>query len=126
MAGGQRGGAEAFFDRLLPAFAASGLEQRALVRPSPERCQSLKAAGIDVVPLRFGGPLVPPNSRRDGISNCESVKSPHAPVALTMTHGSICLTTASVSAWFKKGSGTVAGTAGHRPKVGRVLRTKGT
>ena len=25
--------------------------------------------------------------------------------------------------WFKKGSGTVAGTAGHRPKVGRVLRT---
>jgi hypothetical protein len=24
---------------------------------------------------------------------------------------------------FKKGSGTVAGTAGHRPKVGRVLRT---
>jgi type II secretory pathway component PulF len=26
-------------------------------------------------------------------------------------------------AWFKKGSGTVAGTAGHRPKVGRVLRT---
>ncbi len=25
---------------------------------------------------------------------------------------------------FKKGSGTVAGTAGHRPKVGRVLRTK--
>jgi hypothetical protein len=27
------------------------------------------------------------------------------------------------SAWFKKGSGTVAGTAGHRPKVGQVLRT---
>jgi O-antigen ligase len=26
-------------------------------------------------------------------------------------------------AWFKKGSGTVAGTTGHRPKVGRVLRT---
>ena len=26
-------------------------------------------------------------------------------------------------AWFKKASGTVAGTAGHRPKVGRVLRT---
>jgi hypothetical protein len=25
--------------------------------------------------------------------------------------------------WFKKGAGTVAGTAGHRPKVGRVLRT---
>ena len=24
---------------------------------------------------------------------------------------------------FKKGSGIVAGTAGHRPKVGRVLRT---
>ncbi len=28
-----------------------------------------------------------------------------------------------ISAWFKKGSGTVAGTAGHRPEVGRVLRT---
>ena len=27
-------------------------------------------------------------------------------------------------AWFKKGSGTFAGTAGHRPKVGQVLRTK--
>ena len=27
------------------------------------------------------------------------------------------------AAWFKKGSGTAAGTAGHRPKVGRVLRT---
>ena len=26
-------------------------------------------------------------------------------------------------AWFKEWSGTVAGTAGHRPKVGRVLRT---
>jgi NADH:ubiquinone oxidoreductase subunit 4 (subunit M) len=28
-----------------------------------------------------------------------------------------------IPAWFKRGAGTVAGTAGHRPKVGRVLRT---
>jgi len=57
MAGGAQGGAEAFFDRLLPALARAGLEQRALVRPAAGRLEHLAEAGIDAVPLRFGGPL---------------------------------------------------------------------
>ncbi|MDP6706422.1 MAG: glycosyltransferase [Alphaproteobacteria bacterium] len=64
MAGGQHGGAEAFFDRLVPALARTGLEQRALVRPSPERLRILADAAVPAVPLRFGGPLDLPSRWR--------------------------------------------------------------
>lgn len=57
MAGGAHGGAEAFFDRLLPALARAGVQQRALVRPEAGRLEGLAEAGIEAVTLRFGGPL---------------------------------------------------------------------
>ncbi len=59
MAGGRRGGAEAFFDRLVPALARAGIEQQALVRPSLERLAILAEAGVPTVVTRFGGPLDP-------------------------------------------------------------------
>lgn len=55
MAGARHGGAEAFFERLLFAFARAGLEQRAVIRAEPERAARLRAAGIDVREMKFGG-----------------------------------------------------------------------
>ena len=57
MAGGRHGGAESFFDRLVPALGRAGLSQRALIRPSPERLSGLARAGIPTVSLHYGGPL---------------------------------------------------------------------
>ncbi|HAQ33544.1 MAG TPA: glycosyl transferase, partial [Rhodospirillaceae bacterium] len=37
MAGAQHGGAEAFFERLVPALHDAGLEQEVLIRRNPER-----------------------------------------------------------------------------------------
>ncbi len=44
-------------------------------------------------------------------------------VQFNVDRGVSCAECTGICTWFKKGSGTVAGTAGHRPKVGRVLRT---
>lgn len=57
MAGAPHGGAEAFFDRLVPALTRAGVTQHVLVRDQPERLAILRAAGLDPVALRFGGPL---------------------------------------------------------------------
>ncbi len=51
------GGAEAFYERLVPALAASGEEVLAVVRRDPGRLARLRAAGVAPVALGFGGPL---------------------------------------------------------------------
>ncbi len=57
MAGARHGGAELFFERLLPALARVGVTQRAIIRTMPERAARLRAAQIETVELRLGGPL---------------------------------------------------------------------
>ncbi len=57
MAGARHGGAEAFFTRLVAALHRAGLEQRAVFRGDPQRVATLRAAGVEVVEVRFGGPL---------------------------------------------------------------------
>jgi glycosyltransferase involved in cell wall biosynthesis len=57
MAGAAQGGAEAFFERLVAAFARAGLDQRVVIRRDAARAARLRAAGIAPVELAFGGPL---------------------------------------------------------------------
>ena len=57
MAGAEFGGAEAFFERLVIALHAAGLEQRVLIRENPRRAELLRSAGVDAVELPFGGAL---------------------------------------------------------------------
>jgi len=57
MAGGPKGGAEAFFERLTIALAAAGVEQHTSIRRNALRAERLNAAGIEVSEARFGGPL---------------------------------------------------------------------
>jgi glycosyltransferase involved in cell wall biosynthesis len=57
MAGAAQGGAEAFFERLVAAFAREGLDQRVAIRRDAARAARLRAAGIEPVELAFGGPL---------------------------------------------------------------------
>lgn len=57
MAGAHHGGAERFFERLAVAFEKRGVEQRAVIRTDADRATRLRAAGIDVTELRFGGPF---------------------------------------------------------------------
>jgi glycosyltransferase involved in cell wall biosynthesis len=53
MAGARVGGAEAFFERLVPALARAGLEQRAVIRRHAQRTARLVAAGVPVVEAPF-------------------------------------------------------------------------
>ncbi len=55
MAGAVHGGAETFFERLVPALARSGLEQKVVIRSNAARADILRKAGIEPVELRFGG-----------------------------------------------------------------------
>ena len=57
MAGGQHGGAEAFFLRLCQSLAARGVQQRALLRPHAVREAALRQAGIETTTTAFGGLL---------------------------------------------------------------------
>jgi Glycosyltransferase len=57
MAGAERGGAEAFFERLAPALHRAGIEQRVLIRTNPRRARLLRDGGVDVTELPFGGLL---------------------------------------------------------------------
>src|SRR5713101_3682842 len=57
MAGGRHGGAETFFLRLAVALQRAGELQRVLIRSDPARSRSLRAAGVAVAELAFGGPF---------------------------------------------------------------------
>jgi glycosyltransferase involved in cell wall biosynthesis len=55
MAGAAHGGAEIFFTRLAAALQRAGEPQRVLIRRNSSRAQCLRAAGIGVGELAFGG-----------------------------------------------------------------------
>ena len=55
MAGAKHGGAEAFFERLAFGLQRAGEVQRLVIRRNPERAAHLRASGIEVVELPFGG-----------------------------------------------------------------------
>lgn len=57
MAGAEHGGAEGFFERLALALAGAGIEQRVLIRRNGERAARLRAGGVEVTELPFGGAL---------------------------------------------------------------------
>ncbi|MBL8807867.1 MAG: glycosyltransferase [Rhodospirillales bacterium] len=57
MAGAPHGGAEAFFERLVGAFARKGLAQRVAIRSDAARAARLAAAGAAPLELPFGGPF---------------------------------------------------------------------
>jgi glycosyltransferase involved in cell wall biosynthesis len=57
MAGAQYGGAETFFLRLVLALQRAGETQRVLIRRNPGRAERLRAAGVAVGELAFGGAL---------------------------------------------------------------------
>jgi len=57
MAGGEVGGAEAFFVRLVTALAETDVEQAAIIRSHPDRAEALARVGIATRQLRFGGRL---------------------------------------------------------------------
>jgi glycosyltransferase involved in cell wall biosynthesis len=55
IAGAEYGGAETFFNRLVPALQRAGEPQRVLIRRNSSRAQRLRAAGVGVGELAFGG-----------------------------------------------------------------------
>jgi glycosyltransferase involved in cell wall biosynthesis len=55
IAGAAHGGAETFFTRLAAALQRAGEPQRVLIRRNSSRAQSLRAAGVGVGELAFGG-----------------------------------------------------------------------
>ncbi len=56
IAGAHYGGAERFFERMIPALTRAGVDQRVLIRKDQRRFDLLQAAGVeDVHQLRFGG-----------------------------------------------------------------------
>jgi glycosyltransferase involved in cell wall biosynthesis len=57
IAGASHGGAETFFVRLATALNRAGETQRVLIRRDPVRSQLLRAAGVGVAELAFGGPF---------------------------------------------------------------------
>ncbi|MFT8988765.1 MAG: glycosyltransferase [Gluconobacter albidus] len=57
MAGGPRGGAELFFERLTMAQMRDGRAVQALIRQDEGRCGRLEEAGVDTRTFRFGGLL---------------------------------------------------------------------
>lgn len=57
IAGARHGGAETFFVRLASALQRAGETQRVLIRRDPERARRLRAAGVAVGEMGFGGRL---------------------------------------------------------------------
>lgn len=64
MAGAPHGGAEAFFERLAIALAHAGETQRLVIRRDSERAARLRAAGLEVDELAFGGAIDLSTKRR--------------------------------------------------------------
>ena len=59
MAGAAQGGAELFFERLTIGLHEAGEAVLPVIRPEPARVARLRAAGLEPVGLRYGGPLDP-------------------------------------------------------------------
>jgi glycosyltransferase involved in cell wall biosynthesis len=57
IAGSPHGGAETFFERLTVALHRAGETQRLVIRREPARAARLRAAGLEVIELPFGGIL---------------------------------------------------------------------
>ena len=57
IAGAQHGGAERFFERLVPALSRAGCDQRALIRNHPDRLALMTREGVSTFGLGFGGRL---------------------------------------------------------------------
>jgi glycosyltransferase involved in cell wall biosynthesis len=57
MAGAPNGGAELFFERMTTALARAGQDITPIIRHEAGRSTRLRAAGLDPLQLRFGGPL---------------------------------------------------------------------
>lgn len=55
MAGAVHGGAEAFFDRLVPALARANVDQCAVIRRNADRAGMLRHHGLQTIELPFGG-----------------------------------------------------------------------
>lgn len=55
MAGAVHGGAEAFFDRLVPALSRAGVDQCAVIRRNADRAGMLRSHGLQTIELPFGG-----------------------------------------------------------------------
>src|ERR1700693_6094541 len=55
IAGAAHGGAETFFTRLVAELQRAGERQRVLIRRNSRRAQCLRAAGVQVGELAFGG-----------------------------------------------------------------------
>jgi glycosyltransferase involved in cell wall biosynthesis len=55
IAGARHGGAEAFFMRLVPVLARTGIEQRVAIRRHETRSTRLRDAGLEPLALSFGG-----------------------------------------------------------------------
>ncbi len=64
IAGGEHGGAETFFVRMVAALSRAGVEQRALVRRGRSWAVELSSAGVPTVELGFGGALDVTTRRR--------------------------------------------------------------
>ncbi len=57
IAGARHGGAEAFFTRLAIGLERAGEDQHVLLRPDPDRAAALRASGVALTELPFGGPF---------------------------------------------------------------------
>jgi glycosyltransferase involved in cell wall biosynthesis len=57
MAGAEKGGAEKFFTRLVPALHRAGIDQRVMIRRDATRASALREAGLVPIECRFGGAL---------------------------------------------------------------------
>ena len=64
MAGGEVGGAEAFFVRLAGSLSHAGVNQHIVIRRNNARAAALRDVGLDPVELAFGGPLDRATQRR--------------------------------------------------------------
>ncbi len=71
LAGAHHGGAELFFERLVPALSATGIEQRVLIRKNQRRAEVLAGAGVtDVHQVTCGNRLDLGDPRRFSQNRC--------------------------------------------------------
>jgi len=95
MAGSKFGGAETFYERLVTALHASGLEQQAVIRRQAERAERLKASGLAVRQLAFGGVFDVLTTLRIG----HAIKAWRPDVVLTWMNRATSKTPKSAAVW---------------------------